>query len=130
MLLLTKTRITTSALLYIGTTSFGFILLLTGGTLVSRVIQVQFKNRDIFNKENETFPQEERLLENDFSLNFPGRYNLKGKSHKSWINIINPFRALLVLGSPGAGKSYFVIRHVIISKSFFCLIPVFQYLGS
>lgn len=59
------------------------------------------------------FPQEERLLENEFSINLPAEYNLKGKIRKSWINIINPLRSLLVVGSPGSGKSYFVIRHVI-----------------
>lgn len=65
---------------------------------------------DIFNTENETFPQEERLLENEYSVNLPAVYNLKGKLRKSWINFINPFRDVLVAGSPGAGKSYFVIR--------------------
>jgi len=53
------------------------------------------------------------LLENEYSVNLPAQYNLKGKIRKSWINIINPFRALLVLGTPGSGKTYFVIRHVI-----------------
>jgi hypothetical protein len=101
------------AMIYIGLTIFGFILVLTGGTLLTRVIKLQFNNKDIFNKENETFPQEERLLENDYSINLPAKYHLKGKVRKSWINIINPFRSLLVLGSPGSGKSYFVIRHVI-----------------
>jgi len=88
-------------------------LVLSGGTLLSRVIQQKLNSKDIFNKENETFPQEERLLENEYLINLPAQYNLKGKRRKSWINIINPFRALMVLGSPGAGKSYFLIRHVI-----------------
>ncbi len=59
------------------------------------------------------FPQEERLLENEYSINLPAQYNLKSKWRKSWVNIPNPFRGLLVLGSPGSGKTYFVIRHVI-----------------
>jgi len=111
--LLVKLKVDTSAILYITTTAVGFILLLTGGTLLSRVIQYKFNNQDIFNTENETFPQEERLIKNEFSINLPAQYNLKGRVRKSWINIINPFRAILVLGSPGSGKSYFVIRHVI-----------------
>ncbi|GLU55167.1 conjugal transfer protein TraG [Dyadobacter frigoris] len=98
---------------YMLITTTGFCLVLTGGTLLSRVIHLKMNNKDIFNKENETFPQEQRLLENEFSINLPARYHLKDKVHHSWINIINPFRGLLVLGSPGAGKSYFVIRHVI-----------------
>ncbi|HEY0054303.1 MAG TPA: conjugal transfer protein MobC [Pedobacter sp.] len=101
------------AMVYIGLTSIGFLLVLSGGTLLSRIIKSKLNNKDIFNKENETFPQEERLMENEYSINLPAQYNLKSKLRQSWINIINPFRGLLVAGSPGAGKSYFVIRHVI-----------------
>lgn len=117
-------------LLYIGLTSTGFLLILTGGTLLSRIIKNSFNTKDIFNQENETFPQEEKLLENEYSINLPARYRLKNKLRKSWINIINPFRALLVLGSPGAGKSYFVIRHVItqhIQKGFALFVYDFKY---
>ncbi|MBN8876775.1 MAG: YWFCY domain-containing protein [Sphingobacteriales bacterium] len=122
--------ITHLAILYMGLTSTGFILILTGGTLLSRVIRLQFNNKDIFNKENETFPQEERLLENEYSINLPAKYHLKGKVRKSWINIINPLRSLLVLGSPGSGKSYFVIRHVItqhLAKGFSMFVYDFKF---
>jgi len=111
--LLLPSDIKAVAITYISLTSLGFLLVLTGGTLLSRILRTQFNNKDVFNKENETFPQEERLLQNEYSVNLPARYYLKGKILKSWINIINPFRSLLVLGSPGSGKSYFVIRHVI-----------------
>jgi len=90
---------------------------------------LKFK-QDIFNKLNESFPQEERLIENEYSVNLPARYQLKGKVRKSWINIINPFRGLTVLGTPGAGKSYFVIRHIInqhIRKGFSMFIYDFKY---
>lgn len=120
----------TASLLYVGLTVTGFVLVLTGGTLLSRVIQLTFNNKDIFNKENETFPQEERLLDNEYSINLPARYNLKGRWRKSWINIPNPFRGLLVLGSPGSGKTYFVIRHVItqhIQKKFTLFIYDFKF---
>ena len=128
--LLPKIALTTAAMLYIGMTVIGFMLVLSGGTLLLRVIQQKLNSKDIFNKENETFPQEERLLENEYSINLPAQYNLKGKSRKSWINIINPFRALMVLGSPGAGKSYFVIRHVItqhIRKGFTMFVYDFKF---
>ncbi|HEY0669171.1 MAG TPA: YWFCY domain-containing protein, partial [Sphingobacteriaceae bacterium] len=103
---------TTLAALYIGITATGYLLALKGGVMLSRLLKIKLQ-KDIFNRENETFPQEERLLENEFSVNLPAIYMLKGKIRKSWINIINPFRALLVTGTPGSGKSYFVIRHVI-----------------
>ena len=108
-----NTPIITTAILYMALTGIGFLLLLTGGTLLSRIIRDKINNKDIFNKENETFPQEERLLENEYSINLPAQYQLKDKQRKSWVNIINPFRAIMVLGTPGSGKSYFVIRHVI-----------------
>jgi TusA-related sulfurtransferase len=115
---------------YIAVTATGFILILTGGTLLSRVIKANLGSKDIFNKENETFPQEERLLENEYSVNLPAKYHLKGKVRKSWINVINPFRGLLVMGSPGAGKSYFVIRHVItqhLAKGFSMFVYDFKF---
>jgi hypothetical protein len=117
-------------IIYTGITAIGFLLVLSGGTLLSRIIKSKFNNKDIFNKENETFPQEERLLDNEFSINFPARYRLKNKVRNSWINIINPFRAIMVLGTPGSGKSYFVIRHVItqhIRKGFTLFVYDFKF---
>lgn len=115
---------------YIAITSAGWLLILTGGTLFSRIITKRLNQKDIFNRENETFPQEERLLENEYSINLPAKYYLKNKQRNSWINIINPFRALMVLGTPGSGKSYFVIRHVItqhIKKGFSMFVYDFKY---
>lgn len=117
------------AVLYMGITSLGFIFILTGGTLLSRYLQLHF-HKDIFNELNESFPQEERLLQNEYSVNLPAVYKLRGKQRKSWINIINPFRSLLVIGSPGAGKSWFVIQHVIkqhLQKGFTMLVYDFKY---
>lgn len=120
----------TRAVIYMLITATGYLFILTGGNLISRVIRQKLNNKDIFNSENETFPQEERLLQNEYSINLPAEYHLKGKVRKSWINIINPFRSLLVLGSPGAGKSYFVIRHVIsqhIRKGFCMFVYDFKF---
>jgi hypothetical protein len=117
-------------LLYIFGSSLGYLLVISGGTLLTRIITRTLNGKDIFNKENETFPQEERLLQNEFSINLPAQYYLRDKVRKSWINIINPFRGLLVCGSPGSGKSYFVIRHVItqhISKGFTMFVYDFKF---
>jgi hypothetical protein len=100
------------SILYMTMTVAGFLLIISGATLLTRVIKSKLKN-DIFNADQETFPQEERHLENEYSINLPAKYLLKGKYRKSWVNIINPFRGNLVMGTPGSGKSYFVIRHVI-----------------
>lgn len=117
------------AVSYMLLTSLGFILFLTGGARLSRLLKLQL-NKDIFNELNETFPQEERQIENEYSVNLPGKYKLKGKVRNMWINIINPFRGLAVIGSPGAGKSYFVIRHVItqhIQKGFTMFLYDFKF---
>ncbi|NVM65074.1 hypothetical protein FHW88_003378 [Mucilaginibacter sp. SG538B] len=117
------------AISYTGITGLGYLLILTGGGRLSRLLKLNLQ-KDIFNNENETFPQEERLLENEFSVNLPAKYNLKGKIRNSWINFINPFRGLLVLGTPGAGKTYFVIRHIIdqhIKKGFSMFIYDFKF---
>ena len=118
------------SVLYISLCSLGYLMTLSGGTLLSRIIRRKLGSTDIFNKENETFPQEERLIENEYSVNLPARYHLKDKVRSSWINIINPFRGILVPGTPGSGKSYFVIRHIItqhIAKGFSMFIYDFKF---
>lgn len=119
----------TVAIFYIVITGAGYLLLLAGGQLLSRLVRYNLGN-DVFNSHNETFPQEERLIANEYSINLPARYNLKGRIRRSWINVINPFRGLLVIGSPGAGKSWFVIQHVIkqhIEKGFAMFVYDFKY---
>jgi hypothetical protein len=122
--------IVAKAMLYMALCTLGLLLVLSGGIRLSRIITRRLDGRDIFNALNETFPQEERLLENEYSVNLPARYRLKDKVRESWINIINPFRALMVLGTPGSGKSYFVIRHVItqhIAKGFTMFVYDFKF---
>ncbi len=108
------------ALLYIGTLVFGYLLLLKGGNYLTRLFHLDLM-QDIFNAENESFPQEEGLLENEFSVNLPTEYQWKGKKRKGWINVVNPFRATGVTGTPGSGKSFAVVNQFIkqhIAKGF------------
>ncbi|RZJ76931.1 MAG: conjugal transfer protein TraG [Flavobacterium sp.] len=115
--------------LYIGLTVAGYLLVLGGGTRLSRLIRLNLTG-DIFNSKNETFPQEERLLENEYSINLPTKYKLKGKVRNGWLNCVNPFRSILVSGSAGAGKTYFVIRHIIdqhLKKGFSMFLYDFKY---
>lgn len=124
-----KASVQTVTLTYIAVTAIGYLFILSGGNLLSRLILTSLR-KDVFNQLNETFPQEERRINNEYSINLPAMYNLKGKIRNSWINIINPFRGFLVTGSPGAGKSWFIIQHVIkqhIEKGFCMFIYDFKY---
>jgi hypothetical protein len=98
--------------IYAASTALGFMLLLRGGNLISRMLKVNLMD-DIFNSENETFPQEERKMENEYSVNLPTVYQLRKKQRRGWVNIVNPFRATIVYGTPGSGKSFAVINQFI-----------------
>ena len=64
---------------------------------------------DKWNFENESFEQSRNKEENEYSVNIPMVYYYKKKLNHGWINIINPFRATIVLGTPGSGKSFGII---------------------
>lgn len=98
--------------LYIATMAAGYICLLMGGLWMSRLLKYNLME-DVFNNENESFMQETRLLTNDSSVNLPTRFYYKKKWNKGWINVVNPFRATIVLGTPGSGKSYAVVNNFI-----------------
>jgi len=98
--------------LYVLTTAAGFIGLLMGGLWMSRLLKDNLMD-DVFNNENESFMQETRLMVNDYSVNLPTRFYYRKKWHEGWINVVNPFRATIVLGTPGSGKSYAVVNNFI-----------------
>ena len=101
-----------AATLYIFTLSVGYICLLMAGVWMSRLLKNNLMD-DVFNTENESFMQETRLMENEYSVNLPTRFYYKKKWNKGWINVVNPFRASMVLGTPGSGKSYVIVNNYI-----------------
>ena len=101
-----------AATLYIFTLSVGYICLLMGGVWMSRLLKNNLMD-DVFNTENESFMQETRLMENEYSVNLPTRFYYKKKWNNGWINVVNPFRASMVLGTPGSGKSYAIVNNYI-----------------
>ena len=101
-----------AASLYIFTLSVGYICLLMDGVWMSRLLKNNLMD-DVFNTENESFMQETRLMENEYSVNLPTRFYYKKKWNKGWINVVNPFRASMVLGTPGSGKSYAIVNNYI-----------------
>lgn len=120
---------TLSNITYILSTFLGYLLLLISGAWISRLLSDDLLE-DVFNFENESFWQETRLIENKYSVNLPTEFLYKNKTHKGWINIINPFRATIVLGTPGSGKSFAVINSYIkqlIEKGFSMYIYDFKF---
>ncbi|WP_297411299.1 YWFCY domain-containing protein, partial [uncultured Alistipes sp.] len=108
------------AALYVVTTASGYILMLMAGLWASRMLRNDLLT-DVFNTENESFMQQTRLMRNEYSVNLPTRFTYRGKQWQGWINVVNPFRATIVLGTPGSGKSYAVVNSYIrqmIAKGF------------
>src|ERR1700733_174135 len=102
-------------------TCWGYIVALTVGYCLvhialsrgRRLLQRLFDIKQSFGQEKEGFPQETRRLDGEFSLHLPARYTWKGQTANSWVNFINPRRGILVVGSPGSGKSRFIIEPLI-----------------
>lgn len=114
---------------YILTMSVGYIFLLMAGLWMSRLLKNNMFD-DVFNNENESFMQETRLLQSEYSVNLPTKFWYKKKEWKGWINVVNPFRASIVLGTPGSGKSYAVVNQYIkqqIEKGFSMYVYDFKF---
>lgn len=118
-----------ATIFYILPTGLGYIALMVAGLWMSRLLQIHLME-DVFNNENESFMQETKLMENEYSINLPSKFYYKGKWNNGWINIVNPFRATIVLGTPGSGKSYAIINNYIkqqIEKGFSMYIYDFKF---
>ena len=116
------------AVLYTVTLTGGFFCLLASGLWVSRLLKSNLLE-DVFNTENESFMQETRLMENEYSINLPTKFWYRKKEWKGWINVVNPFRASMILGTPGSGKSYAVNNYIkqAIEKSYALYIYDFKF---
>ena len=109
-----------------------YVLLLLGGTIlfhlaldnISKIISSKLGN-DIWNREGESFKQEENKSRIPLSVSIPMLYYYKKKVRKGFINIENIFRGTLLIGTPGSGKSFGVvmpfIRELIDKRFCICL---------
>ena len=100
--------IETVALAYLLLSFFGFVILNLAFDNLSKLINVNLM-KDRFNEENESFPQEEERKENEFSVNLTTQFMYRNKIRQGQINVINPFRGTIVIGTPGSGKSFSVV---------------------
>lgn len=115
--------------LYILTTALGYIALMMAGVWMSRLLRNNLMD-DVFNNENESFQQETKQMQNEYSVNLPTKFYYKGKWNDGWVNVVNPFRASIVLGTPGSGKSYAIVNNYIkqhIEKGFSMYIYDFKF---
>jgi len=88
----------------------GFLLILFGGRRLACLYPLSFRRGDPFGKRQAGFPQEQHKIETDYSLNFPAEYVYREKKKRSWVNVINARRGVLIVGSPGCGKSWFLVE--------------------
>jgi hypothetical protein len=115
--------------LYLLFSFWGFVLLNIAFDNISKLINVNLM-KDRFNTENESFPQQEEQKENEYSVNLSTLYQHKGKEREGWINVVNPFRGSMVIGTPGSGKSFSVVLPFIkqhLSKGFCMCVYDFKF---
>lgn len=93
--------------------SVAVLAMITGSHMVHRFFD-DGSERDYFNDiQQSTFPQEERKIENEYSINLPTTYKFGKEVRHGWINVVNPFRGNLVMGTPGSGKSFTFVNEFI-----------------
>lgn len=108
-------------LLYVILSFAGAIIAQVGADNISKLVQHKM-GKDRWNVEEESFAQNQELLENSTSVNIPFLFRYKKQINNGWINL-NPFRGTMVIGTPGSGKSFGVINPAIrqMVKKGFCL---------
>ncbi|WP_338877309.1 YWFCY domain-containing protein (plasmid) [Spirosoma sp. SC4-14] len=129
LLRMATVRMDTRNTLYMATTVAGFILLLSAVSLAKRVLGFNLRD-DPYNEENEQFLHQEEKLENKDSVNIPINYVYQKKNRQGWVNIINPYRATMIVGTPGSGKSFAVLNNFIrqhIEKGFSMMVYDIKY---
>lgn len=89
-----------------------FILLLLRGGGIFNSLTV-LPQKDIFNHLNEQFPQNEQDFENAIAVKYRTQYQFQNLWREGIIPVINPMRAVLVVGSQGSGKTFSIINPAI-----------------
>lgn len=107
-------------LFYIIFSFVGAILISISMDNVSKIIRSGL-GKDKWNVEAESFMQQVKKIENIYSVNIPMLFYYKKKVRKGWVNLVNVFRATILIGTPGSGKSFSIVNPFIrqlIAKSF------------
>ena len=115
--------------LYMLSSLVGVLLIHIGLDNISKQVKSGLM-QDRFNVENESFEQEKKKIDTPYSINVPMTYHYAHKEHSGWLNIINPFRGTLLIGTPGSGKTYSIIIPAIrqhLAKGFSMVVYDFKY---
>ena len=95
---------------YVMSVFVSWLLILTASARLFREFRLPWSKDDPFGRGQAGFPQEQARISSDYSLHLQAWFTWQGKKRKSWINLINPRRGVLIMGSPGSGKSWFIIE--------------------
>jgi YWFCY protein/Type IV secretory system Conjugative DNA transfer len=100
------------AIAYIAITILGLALLYSSAKSLGGLLQWRL-SQDIFNRYNESFPQEERWLKGPYVLHLRARYTFRNQTRDSVVNLLDIFRGTLIMGVAGSGKTRHVFRPLI-----------------
>jgi type IV secretory pathway TraG/TraD family ATPase VirD4 len=106
----------------------GVVLLHVAFSNISKKIFANLK-KDLWNTHEESFAQNTKLVASDYMFNLPMQFFYNNKINEGWINI-NVFRALMVIGTPGSGKTESVIIPFIkqfLAKGYAMVVYDFKY---
>ena len=93
---------------YICSDFAGAILIHIALDNISKIISSGL-GKDKWNIEGESFSQPVKANIHASSVNIPMLFYYRRKIHSGWINLDNIFRGTLLIGTPGAGKSFGVV---------------------
>ena len=116
-------------LLYMFCSLAGAVMVSISMDNVSKMIRSGL-GKDIWNVEGESFMQPVKAVITPYSVNIPMLFYFKGKVRHGWINIVNPFRATILIGTPGSGKSFGIVNPFIrqlIAKEFCCCVYDYKF---
>lgn len=101
-------------LLYFLLSLIGIMYILLGADLIHSMNKdFGTDDSDANNDLQESFLQCQQKISDEYSVNWRTEFKYQGKVMNGWINLVNPFRATQVIGTPGSGKSFAVINEVI-----------------
>ncbi|MCT1525826.1 type IV secretory system conjugative DNA transfer family protein [Sphingobacterium lactis] len=96
-------------LLYVASAISGTILMHIALDNVSKIISSNL-GKDKWNVEQESFMQATKPKVSQMSVNIPTLFYYKKRVHKGFLVIENVARGLLLVGTPGSGKSWSIIN--------------------